>query len=84
MRSQEEMIQHFLPLLRNEGGIYRKNVTSYVRKARRGERVVTELRGKEETRRTVNDDSSWVVCAARSDGERTLANEFPKKLRFPS
>lgn len=67
MRSQAEMILHFIPLLKR-GGVYRKNVTSFVRKARKGERVVTELHGKEETRQTAKDDSQWVVCA-RSAGE---------------
>lgn len=73
MRSQAEMIQHFMPLLR-EGGVYRKNVTSFVRKAQKGEHVVTELHGKEETRRTVKDGSSWVVCA-RSAGEHYVVTD---------
>jgi hypothetical protein len=67
MRSQPQMVKHFHPLLK-KGKVYRKCVTSFIRKARQGEHIVTSLNGVTETEVVVTDDNSWVVCA-RSAGE---------------
>ena len=62
IRTQEEVIKRFMPLLQKEGKVYRKNVSSYIRKAKRGEHIITVIDGKQETQYTVQDDTSWIVC----------------------
>ena len=62
IRTQEEVIRRFMPLLQHEGKVCRKNVSSYIRKAKRGEHIVTLIDGKQETQYIVEDDTSWVVC----------------------
>ena len=62
MRSQEEVSARFVPLLKQEGKVYRKIVSSYIRKAKKGEHIITFIDGVKETQCTVEDDNSWVVC----------------------
>jgi hypothetical protein len=62
VRNQKEVQTRFVPLLRRAGKIFRKRVTSFVRRARKGEQIVTAIDGVHESQKTVNDDSSWVVC----------------------
>ena len=62
LRSQIEVLNRFGPLLRREGTIHRKFVTAYIRRAVKGEHIVTSIEGKPETEYTVENDDSWVVC----------------------
>ena len=62
LRTQAEVSSRFVPLLKKEGKIYRKNVASYIKKARVGDHVVTTIDGVKETEYHVEDDASWVVC----------------------
>lgn len=68
LRTQEEIIDRFLPILKNKE-VYRKTVPSFIRKASRGEHVVTVINGVPATENTVNDDNSWLVCGQ-------VANEY--------
>jgi len=68
LRSQIEVYNRFAPLLRKEGSIFRKKVTSFIRRAVKGERVVTTIDGVQETQYEVDNDTSWVVCG-RAAGE---------------
>ena len=62
VRNQKSVQHRFLPLLRKEGKIYRKRVTSFIRQARKGEKIVTAIDGVHESQKLVEDNSSWVVC----------------------
>lgn len=73
LHSQSEIQERFLPLLK-QSKVYRKNVTSFIRKAKKGEQIVTELNGVTESRATAKDDNSWVVCA-RSAGEYYIVTD---------
>ena len=68
IRLQVEVQTRFAPLLKKEGNICRKNVTSFVRKGVKGEKIVTTIDGVDETENKVKDDNSWVVCG-RAAGE---------------
>jgi hypothetical protein len=74
LRTQAEVFGRFAPLLRKEGKICRKNVTSFIRRAVKGERVVTTIDGKQETQYKVEDNSSWVVCG-KAAGEHYVLSE---------
>jgi len=69
-RTQKEVCDHFQHLFASSRNVYRKSVTSFIRKAIPGEEIVTSLNGVHETSRTVPDDDKdyWVVCA-RAAGE---------------
>ena len=68
MRSQTELYSRFAPLLRKEGKVCRKRVTSFIRRGRKNEKIVTVIDGVHESENIVKDDNSWVVCG-RAAGE---------------
>jgi hypothetical protein len=75
LRSQLQVQKRFVPLLKKQGKIYRKNVTSFSRRAVKGERIVTTIDGVQETEQTVKDDyTSWVVCG-RAAGEHYVLTD---------
>lgn len=61
LRSQEDVQKHFVPILKNEGKVFRKKLAAYVRPAKKGEKIVTTINGITETENVVLDDTSWVV-----------------------
>ncbi|CAB9514547.1 expressed unknown protein [Seminavis robusta] len=69
LRTQEEIIHRFLPIFHLEKRVHRKKVPSFIRKASKGEHVVTIINGVVATEKTVEDDSSWIVCGQ-------VANEY--------
>lgn len=62
LRSQAEVQNRFGPLLRKEGTVSKKSVTSFARKGVKGEKIVTCIGGVHETENTVENDNSWVLC----------------------
>jgi len=62
VRNQREVQSRFVSLLRREGKIFRKRVSSFIRRARKGEQIVTAIDGVHESQKMVDNDSSWVVC----------------------
>lgn len=68
LRPQAQVSARFAPLLRKEGLVHRKNVTSFIRRASKGEHIKTTIDGVHESEQTVKNDTSWVVCG-RAAGE---------------
>jgi hypothetical protein len=54
--------------------LYRKNVTSFIRKAAIGEHVVTTIDGVQETEYKIENDTSLVVCG-KAAGEYYVLSE---------
>lgn len=75
LRAQEEIIDRFAPMLRNEGKVYRKSVPSFIRKAIKGEHIVTVINGTVSSEHTVKDDCSWVVCGHVANEYYAISNE---------
>ena len=74
VRGQDDVQERFVPFLHTEGKIFRKELSSYIRRAIKGEEVVTIISGVQEGKRMVDDDSSWVVCA-KAAGETYVLND---------
>jgi hypothetical protein len=74
VRDQKDVQARFVPLCQKEGKSFRKNVNSYIRRARKGEQIVTEIDGVHESQKTVEDDSSWVVCG-KAAGEHYVLTD---------
>jgi hypothetical protein len=68
------VLERFSQLLRKEWKIYRKHVTSLVRKAAKGEHVVTTIDGVQETGYKIENAISWVVCG-KAAGEYCVLSE---------
>jgi len=62
LRSQEEVRKRYAAILREERNIHFKSQSAYVRRAVKGEKILTVIDGIKETENTVKDDNSWVVC----------------------
>ena len=75
MRTQAEVSAWFSPILQQEEKVYRKNVSSFIRQAIKGEVVVTVLNGVQETQQHVKDDTSWVVCGRAAGEQYILTNK---------
>eukprot|EP00546_Thalassionema_frauenfeldii_P020621 CAMPEP_0178903486 /NCGR_PEP_ID=MMETSP0786-20121207/5180_1 /TAXON_ID=186022 /ORGANISM="Thalassionema frauenfeldii, Strain CCMP 1798" /LENGTH=191 /DNA_ID=CAMNT_0020574855 /DNA_START=93 /DNA_END=668 /DNA_ORIENTATION=+ len=69
VRSQAEVQTHFGSLLQSEGSVNRKAVTTFLRKAKNGESIVTSVGGTVESQNTVSDDNSY-VARGKADGEQ--------------
>ncbi|CAL1129763.1 unnamed protein product [Cladocopium goreaui] len=69
VRSQEEMREHFLPLMRQRGMKLRRAGRRLARPARRGEEVLTIINGEVVAKTVVLDDSSMVVQEESVDRE---------------
>lgn len=61
-RGQDEVQKRFGPILKAGGKIYRKAQVGYLRPAKKGESITTEINGVHETSNTVKDDTSWIAC----------------------
>ena len=61
-RGQDEVQEKFGPILKEGGKIYRKSQVGYLRPAKKGESISTEINGIHETSNTVKDDTSWIAC----------------------
>ena len=72
MKTQQEVQEYFTPTLESSGDIYRKVQTAYLRPAKLGERIVTKLNDVVETQNTVQDDTSWILCAKTKDREQYI------------
>lgn len=75
LRTQEEIIDRFAPLLRKGGKVYRKSVPSFIRKATKDEHIVTVINGKVASECTVKDDCSWIVCGHVANEYYAITNE---------
>lgn len=78
IRSQTEVCAQFSPILKKEGKIYQKSASSRIRKATKGEHVVTTLYGVQETQQTVKDDTSWMPSS-----DPTMTKTVPRHHGWP-
>ena len=74
MRTQEEVQQYFVPRLIDDGTIYQKIQTAYIRRAVMGEQITTEINGVAETTDIVKDSSSWIV-RGKNYGEQYILTD---------
>eukprot|EP00929_Paragymnodinium_shiwhaense_P031115 TRINITY_DN17512_c0_g1_i2.p1 TRINITY_DN17512_c0_g1~~TRINITY_DN17512_c0_g1_i2.p1 ORF type:complete len:1283 (+),score=216.98 TRINITY_DN17512_c0_g1_i2:110-3958(+) len=85
VRSQEEMLTHFLPQITQQGTLVRRTGAWLARPGRRGEEIVTIVGGEVTAKTLVDNDSSMVVQADSCDGEWYVlsSNEFAKSYELP-
>jgi hypothetical protein len=76
LRSQIEIQPHFAPILRSKGKLFRKSASSYIRPAVIDETIVTVVDGKEETQKTVLDNTNMVVCGKAGEYYVLTREEF--------
>lgn len=62
MREQIEVQTYFGPMLKAEGEVFRKSASAFIRRAQKGEHIITAIDGKQESQNVVKDDTSWIVC----------------------
>jgi len=86
VRTQAEMLEHFLPLMRHRGLRMRRAGRRLARAARRGEEVLTIVNGEVVARTTVLDDTSMVVQEESVDREVYVVDgeTFAQNYRQPS
>lgn len=61
-RSQIEVQTHFGPLLQADQKIFRKSASAFLRRAEKGDHVITTVNGTVESENVVKDDTSWIAC----------------------
>ena len=71
VRSQSEVQERFVCVMKKKDSVFRKVESSYLRRALKGQKVVTVLDGVPETENVVRDDTSWIACG-KTAGERYI------------
>ena len=75
VRSQKEVQDHFVSKLIDEGNLHRKSESAYLRRAIKGEKVLTVLDGVPETENIVRDDNSWIACGKTAYERYIIKND---------
>eukprot|EP00440_Ansanella_granifera_P045533 gb/GFBE01049329.1/.p1 GENE.gb/GFBE01049329.1/~~gb/GFBE01049329.1/.p1 ORF type:complete len:784 (+),score=158.80 gb/GFBE01049329.1/:1-2352(+) len=83
-RSQQEMCDHFLPIIKERGQIRRKTARCMARPARVGELVVTIEGGRTTAEIEVEDEQSLVVKALTGDREEYVLDRNTFELNYES
>ena len=85
-RKQGEVADRFWPKFQKDGKTYSKSASAYIRKAIRGETIVTTIYGKVETKYSIDDDDTYVVmgiiarecyCLTSKEFEENYITEEP-------
>ena len=84
------MANHLWPKFQKDGKTYSKCITAFIRKAIRGEHIVTTIDQKEETKYSIDDDDIYVVmgkvagecyCLTSKEFEENYIKEEPMELQ---
>lgn len=83
MVTQEEMLHFFLPIIENNGRVYKKKTLIKAKKAVPGTLVITKTNDGDETKNTA-EKGDWLVENQTSSSEQYLIkpNVFEKKYSF--
>eukprot|EP00927_Polykrikos_kofoidii_P023500 TRINITY_DN21638_c0_g1_i1.p1 TRINITY_DN21638_c0_g1~~TRINITY_DN21638_c0_g1_i1.p1 ORF type:complete len:1702 (-),score=242.33 TRINITY_DN21638_c0_g1_i1:568-5673(-) len=82
VRSQQEMCQHFIPILKKRGTIVRKMGRRLARPAVLGENVLTVINGEVVAKTVITDDTSMVIRQESADHELYALSEEKFKMNY--
>jgi len=75
LRTQEEVIERFMNMLIMEKKVFRKNVPSFIKKAKKNQKITTTINGVPATECVVEDDTSWIVMGQVANELYPLTDE---------
>ena len=84
LRTQEDVQKYFCPKMNRAKSVYRKVQTAYIRRAIKGERIVTKVNNVEETTNTVKDQTSWIACGQTGEQYILTADKFEANYEVSS